>query len=154
MKIADFLTLDFVIASLAARDKPSLLAELAAHIAKQVKGVEAATVERVLVERERLASTAIGEGVAIPHGKLEAVGRLVGCVGRAIEGIDFESIDGRPTHLFFVLLAPENATALHLKALARISRLCKEEAFRTRLNRARDAQEMYKIIVDEDAKYS
>ncbi len=107
----------------------------------------------MLLERERLATTAIGEGVAIPHGKLDAVGKLVAVVGRAPEGVDFDSMDGRPTHLFFVLVAPENSTGVHLKALARISRLFKDPEFRTRLMQARDAQEIFRVIADEDAKY-
>jgi PTS system nitrogen regulatory IIA component len=110
------------------------------------------TLLRVLIERERLASTAIGEGVAIPHGKLP-VPKLVGCVGISRRGVDFESMDGRPTHIFFVLVAPENSTGIHLKALARISRLFKDPDFRSRLLQARDAADMFRVLADEDAKY-
>jgi len=133
-----------------------VIRELADHLAAHVTGpqkIDREVLAKVLLERERLASTAIGEGVAIPHGKLDAVGKLVAVVGRATEGVDFDSMDGRPTHLFFVLVAPENSTGVHLKALARISRLFKDPEFRTRLMQAKDAQDIYRVIADEDAKY-
>jgi PTS system nitrogen regulatory IIA component len=153
MKIVDFIREDLILPDLQSKAKPELLAELADHLAKNYDGVGRDALLKVLVDRERLASTAIGEGVAIPHGKLDAVGKLVACVGRAREGIDFDSMDGRPTHLFFVLVAPENSTGVHLKALARISRLFKDPDFRTRLLAAETAHEMYGVIADEDAKY-
>jgi PTS system nitrogen regulatory IIA component len=153
MKIVDFVRPELIVGDLHGRDKTEVIRELAEHLASHVSGVDRETLARVLLERERLASTAIGEGVAIPHGKLDAVGRLVACVGRAKAGVDFESMDGRPTHLFFVLVAPENSTGVHLKALARISRLFKDPEFRTRLLAAADAAEMYRVIADEDARY-
>jgi nitrogen PTS system EIIA component len=107
----------------------------------------------VLVERESLASTAIGEGVAIPHGKLPVVGEIVACLGRARAGVDFDSMDGLPTYLFFVLVAPESSTGAHLKALARISRVFKDADFRRRLLAAPDRESMYQVVSDEDAKY-
>jgi PTS system nitrogen regulatory IIA component len=153
MKIVDFVRPELIVGDLRGRDKAEVIRELADHLADHVSGVNRETLARVLLERERLASTAIGEGVAIPHGKLDAVGRLVACVGRAKNGVDFDSMDGRPTHLFFVLVAPENSTGVHLKALARISRLFKDPEFRTRLLAAADAAEMYRVIADEDARY-
>src|SRR5581483_6874377 len=153
MKIVDFVRPELIVADLSAHDKGEVIKELANHLARGVKGVDREALAKVLIERERLASTAIGEGVAIPHGKLDAVGKLVACVGRAPSGVDFDSMDGRPTHLFFVLVAPENSTGVHLKALARISRLFKDPEFRTRLMQAKDAAEIYKVISDEDAKY-
>jgi PTS system nitrogen regulatory IIA component len=153
MKIVDFVRPELIVGDLRGRDKAEVIRELADHLADHVSGVNRETLARVLLERERLASTAIGEGVAIPHGKLDAVGRLVACVGRAKNGVDFDSMDGRPTHLFFVLVAPESSTGVHLKALARISRLFKDPEFRTRLLAAADAAEMYRVIADEDARY-
>src|SRR6185436_17678458 len=123
MKIVDFIREDLILPDLHSRAKLDLLDELAGHLASHNQGVSKEALMKVLVDRERLASTAIGEGVAIPHGKLDAVGKLIAAVGRAREGVDFDSMDGRPTHLFFVLVAPENSTGVHLKALARISRL-------------------------------
>ena len=156
MKIVDFVGPELIVPQLQAREKSAVIRELADHLAAHVSGpqkIDREVLAKVLLERERLASTAIGEGVAIPHGKLDAVGKLVACVGRAVEGVDFDSMDGRPTHLFFVLVAPENSTGVHLKALARISRLFKDPEFRTRLMQAKDAQEIYRVIADEDAKY-
>jgi PTS system nitrogen regulatory IIA component len=153
MKIVDFVRPELIVAELTATDKAEVIRELADHLSGNVPGVDKETLSRVLLERERLASTAIGEGVAIPHGKLDAVGRLVACVGRSTAGVDFDSMDGRPTHIFFVLVAPENSTGVHLKALARISRLFKDPEFRTRLLAAKDAPDMYRVIADEDARY-
>lgn len=153
MRIIDFVREELVIPELRAQDKAGLIRELADHLAGHLAGVDCEALVKVLTERERLASTAIGEGVAIPHGKLDAVGKLVGCVGRAPGGVDFDSMDGRPTHLFFVLVAPENSTGVHLKALARISRLFKDPEFRHRLMQAESAHEMFSAITSEDAKY-
>lgn len=156
MKIVDFVGPELIVPQLAAHEKSAVIRELADHLAAHVTGaqkIDREVLAKVLLERERLASTAIGEGVAIPHGKLDAVGKLVAVVGRAPEGVDFDSMDGRPTHLFFVLVAPENSTGVHLKALARISRLFKDPEFRTRLMQAKDAQEIFRVIADEDAKY-
>ncbi len=166
MRIVDFVRPELVLPSLSATDKPGVIRELATHLAAHIGAigptgqnttppgrVDADILTKVLLDRERLASTAIGEGVAIPHGKLDAVGRLVACVGRAQEGVEFESMDGRPTYLFFVLVAPENSTGLHLKALARISRLFKDPGFRSRLMAAPSAADMFAVLADEDAKY-
>jgi PTS system nitrogen regulatory IIA component len=156
MKIVDFVGPELIVPQLQAHEKSAVIRELADHLAAHVTGpqkIDREVLAKVLLERERLASTAIGEGVAIPHGKLDAVGKLVAVVGRATEGVDFDSMDGRPTHLFFVLVAPENSTGVHLKALARISRLFKDPEFRTRLMQAKDAQEIFRVIADEDAKY-
>ena len=153
MKIVDLIKRDMVVPALKANDKRAILEELATFMAEHHQRIDRAALSRVLIEREQLASTAIGEGVAIPHGKLDAVGKLVACVGRAPQGVDFDSMDGRPTHLFFVLVAPENSTGVHLKALARISRLFKDPEFRTRLMQAKTADDLFKVISDEDAKY-
>src|SRR5687768_17201110 len=153
MRIVDFIREDLILPELTAKAKLDVLAELAGHLASHHEGVGTEELVKVLVERERLASTAIGEGVAIPHGKLDAVGRLVACVGRARGGVDFDSMDGQPTYIFFVLVAPENSTGIHLKALARISRLFKDPEFRQRLLAAPDAHEVYRTIAEEDAKY-
>jgi PTS system nitrogen regulatory IIA component len=153
MKVIDFLAPDGIVATLEAKTKLGVLAELSVHMAKVVPGMEAEALRKVLEERELLASTAIGDGIAIPHGKLDTVGRLVGALGRAVEGIEFESIDGKPTHLVFMLVAPSSSTGVHLKALARLSRLFRDPEFRTRLLEAPSAEAMYQVIVDEDAKY-
>jgi nitrogen PTS system EIIA component len=153
MKIVEFVREELILPELRSTAKLDIIAELAEHLARHHDGVDKAALTHVLVEREKLASTAIGEGVAIPHGKLDAVGKLVACVGRARAGVDFDSIDGQPTYIFFVLVAPENSTGIHLKALARISRLFKDPEFRQRLLAAPDGHEMYRTIAEEDAKY-
>src|SRR5688572_20283431 len=153
MKIVDLIRREMIVPTLAAKDKRGILEELAAHVASISPKIDRATLARVLIEREALASTAIGEGVAIPHGKLPAVGEIVACLGRAPGGVDFDSMDGQPTFLFFVLIAPENSTGAHLKALARISRVFKDAEFRRRLLAAPDADSMFSVISEEDAKY-
>ena len=153
MRVIDFLAPDCIIATLAAKTKPDVLTELSALLSRVVPGVEAEALRKVLEEREQLASTAIGDGIAIPHGKLDSVGRLVGALGRAVEGIEFESIDGKPTNLVFMLVAPVSSTGVHLKALARLSRLFRDGDFRKRLLDAPSAETMYQVIVEEDAKY-
>jgi PTS system nitrogen regulatory IIA component len=153
MKIVELIKRDMIVPALVAREKKAILEELAAHIAGRVTRIDHGTLVRVLVDREQLASTAIGEGVAIPHGKLSSVSEIVACLGRAPGGVDFDSMDGQPTFLFFVLVAPENSTGAHLKALARISRVFKDTEFRRRLLAAEDADAMYRVIAEEDSKY-
>ena len=153
MKIVDLLRRELIVPSLKATDKRGILEELAAHVASQNAKIDRGALSRVLIEREQLASTAIGEGVAIPHGKLPAVSEIVACLGRAPTGVDFDSMDGQPTFLFFVLVAPESSTGAHLKALARISRVFKDPEFRRRLLAASDAEAMYHVVAEEDAKY-
>ncbi|HEX6801514.1 MAG TPA: PTS sugar transporter subunit IIA [Candidatus Binatia bacterium] len=153
MKITDFLSVQTVVPSLASREKNAVLQELSKGLVAHYRNLDQQKVLDVLLERERISTTAIGEGVAIPHGKLPNVDRVLGVFARSLEGVDFASLDGAPTHLFFVLIAPENAAADHLKALARISRLLKDEAFRRRLLAGKDSQELYTLIAEEDEKF-
>lgn len=153
MKIVDLIKRDLVVPALKSTSKTELLDELAAYMAEHHPRIDRATLSRVLIERELLASTAIGEGVAIPHGKLASVSEIVACLGRVPAGIEFDSMDGQPTFLFFVLVAPESSTGTHLKALARISRVFKDGNFRRRLLAAPDAEAMYNVVAEEDAKY-
>ena len=153
MKIVELVRREMILPVLKSTGKDGILRELANFLSERRDDIDAKELVRVLVDREALASTAIGEGVAIPHGKLASVAEIVACVGRARKGVDFDSMDGEPTYLFFVLVAPENSTGAHLKALARISRVFKDDAFRQRLLRADDAASMYEVIAEEDAKY-
>ena len=153
MKITDFLTIDTIIPALNQNEKNKVLEELANLLSAGRPILDKNQVLEVLLERERISTTAIGEGVAIPHGKLAGVDRVLGAFARSPEGVDFASLDGGPTHLFFALIAPENAAADHLKALARISRLLKDEAFRRRLMAGRSAEELFTIIAEEDEKF-
>ena len=153
MKIVDLIGRDMLVPSLRASDKRGILEELAAYMAGHHPRIDRAALSKVLIEREQLASTAIGEGVAIPHGKLASVGEIVACLGRATAGVEFDSMDGQPTYLFFVLVAPDSSTGAHLKALARISRVFKDPEFRRRLLAAPDGESMYNVVAEEDAKY-
>ena len=153
MKITDFINLQSVIPALQSRDKSSAIEEMAGCLADCYRRLDRQKVLDVLLDRERISTTAIGEGVAIPHGKLAGVDRVLGVFARSPAGVDFASLDGEPTHLFFALIAPENAAADHLKALARISRLLKDDVFRRRLNEAQTQQELYEIIAEEDDKF-
>ena len=114
---------------------------------------EVAKVVEILLNREALGSTGIGQGVAIPHGKCNAVGSLVGAFGVAPTGVEFGSLDGAPVHLVFLLIAPEDSAGPHLKALARISRLLKDKFFRDSLRQAKDEKSLLKVIRDEDQKH-
>ena len=153
MRITDFLTVQGVIPELAGREKSAVLQEMAQWLAVQRESLNADQVLQVLWERERISTTAIGEGVAIPHGKLAGIERVIGVFARSPGGVDFAALDGGPTHLFFVLLAPENAAADHLRALARISRLLKDAAFRSRLIEGQTREEIFRIIAEEDQKF-
>src|SRR5205085_8970629 len=153
MKIAEFLREELILPELTATDKPGALAELCAAVARANPGLSAGRLTEVLLDREKLGSTGVGEGVAIPHGKLPGVPSLLAAFGRSSRGIDFDAIDKRPAQLFFVLFAPENSAGIHLKALARISRLFKSPQFRKSILDARDRSAVYRLIADEDAKY-
>jgi len=153
MKISEILTADLVVPEVGGTTKPQVLSELARPLANKYRDLDIAAITAVLAERERLGSTAIGDGIAIPHGKMPGVMQILGTFGRHRKGVDFDSLDGRPTHLFFVLVAPEDSTSQHLKALARVSRLFKDGSFRERLITAKDAEEIFRLIVEEDARY-
>jgi PTS system nitrogen regulatory IIA component len=133
MRVIDFLKPDAIIADLEAKTKPVPSPSSRRSCRGSSRKVEAEGLRRVLEERELLASTAIGDGIAIPHGKLETIGQLWGVLARSRPGIEFESIDGKPTHLIFMLVAPVSSTGVHLKALARLSRLFRDADFRQRL---------------------
>lgn len=153
MKVTDFLHPEDVIPELSASSKDEALAELAGRLAQSQDGLDRGELLRVLQEREKLGSTGIGDGIAIPHGKLKQAKRLLMVFGRSRRGIDFESLDGRPVHLFFLLVAPEDAVGIHLKVLARISRLLKDAAVRRRLLEAPDASSIYAIIQEQDSRF-
>lgn len=153
MKITDILVREASILDLSATGKDELLAEMAGALADAESGLERDALLRVLREREALQSTGIGEGVAIPHGKMGGLDRLVATFARSTKGVDFESIDGQPTHLFFLLVVPEQSGGQHLKALARISRFFRDASFREKLLAASDLDEIFGAIQEEDAKF-
>lgn len=141
-----------VIPDLKGREKITVLKEMAEWIASRDQFMDAQKLTEILLEREKISSTAIGEGIAIPHGKVPGVQRLSGAFARSSQGVNFDSLDGGPTYLFFLLIAPENSAADHLKALARISRLLKDTAFRARLMEGKTTDEIFNVIREEDQK--
>lgn len=150
MKIADILSGDLIIPELTSKNKKEVLEELVSVIVKQNKLINKEELIEVLLEREQLGSTGIGDGIAIPHGKLKNIGALLASFGKSIDGVDFDSMDGKPTHLFFLLVAPENSAGIHLKALARISRLLKDSSFKQGLMEAKLKDDLFKTIIERD----
>ncbi|UCD30857.1 MAG: PTS sugar transporter subunit IIA [Desulfobacterales bacterium] len=149
MKILDVLHKEAILPDLKSFDKKGVLEELVTPVSR-ISGVNHDHLVRVLMERERLGSTGIGEGIGIPHGKLKDIESLILGFGLSRKGVDFESMDGLPTHIFFLLITPENSTGIHLKLLARISRILKNEVFREKLLNAADSNEIYSIIMEEE----
>jgi PTS system nitrogen regulatory IIA component len=152
MKITEFLSPQAVIPDLAGGTKSDVLRELSDGLSRAYPPLNAGRVLEVLAEREKLNTTGIGEGVAIPHGKLPGLPRLYAAFGVARAGVDFASIDRKPTQLFFALVAPENSAGIHLKALARISRLFRNSGFRDAILAAPDAERIYALIAEEDSR--
>lgn len=150
MKITDMLKREFVLEQLKAGNKRDALAELAGVFAQGRIKVDSEAMLHVLLERERLGSTGIGDGIAIPHGKLPGLEEMVVSFGRSREGIAFEAMDGKPVHLFFLLMAPENSAGQHLKALAKISRMLKDANFRKSLLEAKMHEDLFRIIAEKD----
>lgn len=150
MEIHDLLNEQGVVASLKVTSKKHALQELAARAAA-ITGVPERTIFEVLLERERLGTTGVGQGIAIPHGKLKELKRLYGVFARLDQPIDFDSIDDEPVDLVFLLLAPESAGADHLKALARVSRLLRDQSVCAKLRGADNASAMYALLTESAA---
>lgn len=154
MKIMDFLSPQAVSVDLEAQDKKGTVRELVDLLIKsgEIKEKDREKVIKVLLEREALGSTGIGQGIGIPHGKFAGVKKLIGACGMSRNGVDFESLDGERAYIFFLLIAPEDSAGPHLKALARVSRLLKDKYFRDTLRSAKDTKTLIKIIKQEDQK--
>jgi PTS system nitrogen regulatory IIA component len=153
MKILDIVPPGGVLDGLRSATKEAVLRELSEAVCRLVPALSPDHLTSVLMEREALGSTGIGEGVAIPHGKVAGIDRLVAVFGRSLEGVQFASLDGKPARLFFLVVAPENNSAgMHLKALARISRLVKDERFRRRLLDAAGVEGLTQALREEDER--
>ena len=152
MKIVDLLNPNAIAADIEASGKDEALVELTDVMMQVESGLDRDEVIRVLKEREKLGSTGIGDGVAIPHGKLRNMKKLQRSFGRSRRGVDFDSMDDKPAHLFFLLIAPEESVGVHLKTLARISKLLKNPDVRRRLVEADGSRELYRIIAEEEEK--
>lgn len=152
MRILEFLCYDGIIPSLKAHTKEEVLEELVEPIAEANSSVDRDRLIHILMERESLGSTGIGGGIAIPHGTMEGLDRLVASFGKSAKGIDFRSLDNKPAHLFFLLVAPKNSARDHLKALARISRIFKDPILKRELRQAKTTDEIYRILEESDRR--
>ncbi|MDR2192768.1 MAG: PTS sugar transporter subunit IIA [Endomicrobium sp.] len=151
MKIMDFLSADAITVDLKATDKKSAIVELVETLKSTKKVKKTEDVIEVVLEREKLGSTGIGQGVAIPHGKTDVLQEQVGALGISRKGIEFNSLDGEPVHIVFLLAGPVEIAGQHLKALSRISRLFKDKFLRQAIKDAASADEIVKIIQQEDS---
>jgi len=153
MKIIDYLKEEWVIPDLQGTDKGSILKELSGVLITPCRVTSAEELLQVLSDREKLGSTGIGEGVAIPHGRLKRLKNFFISFGRSIKGVDFDSIDHKPSQLFFLVMAPQNSAAENLKLLGRIVTLLKDTSFRKALMEGQTQKELFQIISEEDKKY-
>jgi len=150
MRLSEIIEQDNIIPDLKASDKKGVLEELAEVISNHEPSIDKGTLVKVLLERERLGTTGIGDGVAIPHGKLNGVKQPIVSFGRSRNGLEFDSMDGQPAYLFFLLVAPENSSGIHLQVLAKIAKILKNSAFRKKLMGADTTREIYQIIIQTD----
>lgn len=145
MRLADILTVTRVKVGMAVDDKPSVILALAELFVEDVEGIDAERIAEVFEEREALASTGVGSGVAMPHGRIDGVPQLLAAVGIHQKGVEFDSIDGQPAHIFVALLGPKNLD--HLKALARFSRILRSDTARRHLLAAASPRDALDIIL-------
>ncbi|MDH5761373.1 MAG: PTS sugar transporter subunit IIA [Nitrospinota bacterium] len=154
MKISDILKEGFIIADLKAEDKTEALNEISIFLERQGIIPDHAQLLQGLLNREQLGSTGIGDNMAIPHAKSENIEEIVTVFARSPKGLDFESLDRKPVHFIFMLLAPSASTGLHLKALAKIARLFKNPSLRENILNAENAGKIYSLMLEEDSKIS
>jgi PTS system nitrogen regulatory IIA component len=145
MSLTDLIAPNAVIPALKVTSKKQAIQELAAQAA-QLTGHSERAITEILLQREKLGSTGVGSGIAIPHGKLPKLAKLFGMFARLEQPVDFEALDGQPVDLVFLLLAPETAGADHLKALARIARLLRDPDVATKLRASHDAEALYAVL--------
>lgn len=152
MNISKILKKESIVPDLVSTTKHGIIQELSRAVAVTAN-VPAEDIAAVLMERESLGSTGIGGGIAIPHGKLAAVTDVVLGFGRSVAGVEYDSLDSRPVHIFFLLLTPENSTGGHLKVLAQISKLLKMDHFKQGLKTADTLDEIYELILEQDEDF-
>ncbi|UCD54827.1 MAG: PTS sugar transporter subunit IIA [Candidatus Omnitrophota bacterium] len=154
MKITDFINRRAATINLKSNDKEGVIKELVDLLirTREVKPADKDSLVKILIDRELLGSTGIGQGIGIPHGKSPKIRKLIGAIGISKEGVNFDSLDGEPAHIFFLLLAPQESAGPHLKALARISRLLKDRYFQDMLKKAKSEKELINFIIKEDQK--
>ena len=154
MKISEILTKKNIIKDLKSFDKESVLEELSNFLKDRGEIPNKKNLLLSLIEREKLGSTGIGENVAIPHAKIRDIDKIITVFARSQIGVEFESLDQKPVNFIYLILAPENSTGQHLKALARISRIFKNPSLRESVLRANETDQIYSILVDEDSKFT
>lgn len=150
IKIAELLREDLIILNLKSKDKKKVIQELVDAVVKVENVKDRADFLRTIMEREELESTGIGMGVAIPHCRTDAVNKIVIAFGRSVAGIDFESIDGKPAHLIFLIAAPEEEREQYIKVLAHLSRLLRREEFRRALMEAITRGEVIHLFTENE----
>ncbi len=150
MKVSEFLTEEMIIPEMKARTKEAVLEEFSVFLEDRGRIQKSRALADILSAREALGSTGIGGGIAIPHGKMRGLSQMIIAFGRSGQGIDFDSLDGQPARLFFLLVAPDDAPGEHLKALARVSRLMKNGKLKDALSKAKDAKEIKALIAKEE----
>ena len=153
MKITDILKKEHIIENLVSTDKASTLEELSSFLKNKGLVSNKETLLNALMGRELLGSTGIGENVAIPHAKISEIDQIITMFGRSIKGIEFDSLDKKPVHFIYLVLAPAKSSGQHLKVLARISRLLKNKSMRESIMNATEINQIYSIIANEDSKY-
>jgi PTS system nitrogen regulatory IIA component len=153
MKLSDILKSDFIISDLAKKNKSGVLQELIDFLKNKSVIDDIEGLHQSLIEREKLGSTGIGENVAIPHAKSGELDQILTVFARSTEGVDFESLDKKPVNFVCLVVAPSNSTGHHLKALARISRLLKNQDLRQSILDANSAEEIYSALLEEDSKF-
>lgn len=152
MRLAEFLRQENILTDLKSRKKEELLEEMVTEVSERAAGLDKKAVLKALLDREKLGTTGIGHGVAIPHGKIKGLNEIMVFFGRSIKGVDFQSMDSSPVHLFFLIITPENSATAHLKVLACISHLLKNQDFRVRLLRASTGPEIFRIITEAERR--
>jgi PTS system nitrogen regulatory IIA component len=146
MQLADYLDDDLILANLQSTDKRDVLNELLTPLGDKDPQLPLKKAWHVLMDRENLGSTGIGDGVAIPHGKMDDLDDIVLIVGRSLEGVAFQALDNQPCHIFFLVLAPEHVAGLHLRILAHVSRLLKDSEFRQAFLQAEGKQGLWELL--------
>ena len=154
MKLADILRESCVIADIKGVTKREILFEMVETLKKAKLIDDIDSVVEIIMERERLGSTGIGDGVAIPHGKMKKLNTILCVAGRSKEGVNFDAVDRQPVHIFFLVLAPEDSASLHLKVLSRISKVLRDQSFRKKILKLADAHDIYTNIIEADDKLS
>ena len=154
MKFSELINKNYIIPEFKSRTKKQVLEELVEALALNNVEIDKVELLNALLEREKLGSTGIGDGVAIPHGKLNGLDNIILLFGKSGQGVDFDAIDRKPVCLVFLLVAPADSAGLHLKALARLSRMLREKEFKNSLLMASDEETLLKIIIDKDENLS